>query len=156
LTYNEGWNAFWADSAMSHGELYGAGNQLVANNYPPLSFDIVGALGRLIGDNVIAGRLVSLASLLVVIAAAFLWLRAVGPAWQIAMSGVAFLLAAFAFFVSRYVAMDDPQMLAHAFMLTAVVALWRGNFSSASVIIAAALMLMGGFTKHLLIPLPLA
>src|SRR5262249_15143686 len=36
------------------------------------------------------------------------------------------------------------------------VVLWRGNFSVAAVILAAALMLMGGFTKHLLIPLPLA
>lgn len=156
LTYNEGWNAFWADAAMSHRELYGADNQLVSNNYPPLSFDLVGAIGRIIGDNVIAGRLVSLASLFVMLAASYVWLRAVGMQRQVALVGTAFLLAVFAFFGSKYVAMNDPQMLAHAFMLLGAVALWRGNFSVASVILAAVLMLMGGFTKHLLLPLPLA
>jgi len=156
LTYNEGWNAFWADAAMSHGALYGASNPLVANNYPPLSFDLIAAVGHIVGDNVIAGRLVSLASLLVLTAAAYLWLRAAGPTRQMALAGAALLLGGFAFFGSRYVAMDDPQMLAHAFMLTAAVVLWRGDFSVKAVLLAATLMMMGGFTKHLLIPLPLA
>jgi hypothetical protein len=68
LSYNEGWNAFWADAAMNHRALYGSANPLVANNYPPLSFDLIGAVGRFVGDNVIAGRLVSLISLCLVIA----------------------------------------------------------------------------------------
>lgn len=156
LTYNEGWNAFWADAALSRGALYGAHNPLIANNYPPLSFDLIGALGRVVGDNVIAGRLVSLASLLVASAAVYLWLRAAGTTRQIALAGAAFLLAGFAFFGSRYVAMDDPQMLAHAFMLAAIVVLWSCDFGATAIVLGAALMLMGGFTKHLLIPLPLA
>jgi len=156
LTYNEGWNAFWADAAMSHRALYGAPNELISNNYPPLSFDLVGIMGRLIGDNVIAGRLVSLASLLVLIASSYWWLRMVGTTRRLALAGAALLLAVFAFYGGKYVAMDDPQMLAHAFMLGAVLILWRGDFSALSVVLAATLMLMGGFTKHLLIPLPLA
>ncbi len=40
--YNEGWNAFWAQ-ATTHGQaLYASAESLVSNNYPPLSFFIVG------------------------------------------------------------------------------------------------------------------
>ena len=52
--------------------------------------------------------------------------------------------------------MNDPQMLAHAFMMVGLVALWRGAFDHAVVATCALLLLLGGFTKHLLIPLPAA
>jgi hypothetical protein len=55
-----------------------------------------------------------------------------------------------------YVGINDPQMLAHAFMLCGLAVLWRFDFSIAAVVAAAVLMLLGGFTKHLLIPLPVA
>jgi hypothetical protein len=64
--YNEGWNAFFALKAMRMENLYSSPGTLVQNNYPPLSFYIVGLIGTLIGDQVIAGRLVSLASMLIV------------------------------------------------------------------------------------------
>ena len=43
---NEGWNAYHADTAMRGGSLYPPPDGLVANNYPPLSFYIVGALAQ--------------------------------------------------------------------------------------------------------------
>ena len=155
-TYNEGWNAFWADTAMRHGQLYGPAESLVSNNYPPLSFQIVGLLGHVVGDNVIAGRIVSLLSLTVVTGAAYLWLRATGSARQIAFAGATLCLVTFAFYGTNYVAMNDPQLLAHAFMLSALVVMWRWKFSMPATIAGAALMLLGGFTKHLLLPVPLA
>src|SRR4029077_12084467 len=45
--------------------------------------------------------------------------------------------------------------LAHAIMMTGLFVLWRGNLTTSSVVAAAGLMLCAGFTKHLLIPLPL-
>ena len=57
---NEGWNAYHADAAMRGAQLYPPPDGLVANNYPPLSFYIIGAIGRLIGDPILAGRLLSL------------------------------------------------------------------------------------------------
>ena len=155
-SYNEGWNAFWADAAARSGSLYVSADSLVSNNYPPLSFHLVGLIGRFTGDNVIAGRLVSLASFVVMIFAAYLLLRAAGVARQTALAGAAILLATFAYYGDNYVAMNDPQMLAHALMLTAVVVLWRFDFSTTAIVAGAALMLLGGFTKHLLIPLPVA
>src|SRR5215469_15196231 len=57
---NEGWNAYFADAAMGKMPLYPSSAQLITNNYPPLSFYVVGLAGRLIGDAVLAGRLLSL------------------------------------------------------------------------------------------------
>src|SRR5215472_15267788 len=62
LDPNEGWNAYRAAAAMSGAPLYPPADALFFNNYPPLSFYLVGAFGRLVGDNIVAGRIVSLAS----------------------------------------------------------------------------------------------
>jgi len=154
--YNEGWNAFWAEAASRGGALYVAPDSPIANNYPPLSFHLVGLIGRVIGDNVIAGRLVSLASLGVILGAAYLFLHATGLARRIALAGAVILCVTFAFFGQTYVAVNDPQMLAHAFMLSGLALLFAFDFSRSAVIAGAVLILLGGFTKHLLIPLPIA
>jgi hypothetical protein len=154
--YNEGWNAYWADAVTRGASLYVSADSLITNNYPPVSFLFGSALGRVIGDNIIAGRLISLTSFAVIIGATYLWLRATGSSRRIGLAGALILLVAFTAFGNNYVAMNDPQMLAHAFMLTALVVLWRFEFSRTAVIVAATLMLLGGFTKHLLIPLPVA
>jgi hypothetical protein len=156
LNYNEGWNAYWAGAATHGGALYTSAESLVSNNYPPLSFFIVGRIGDLLGDNIMAGRLVSLASLVVLTVAACLWLRATGTLRIVALAGGAMILAGFSFYGLSYVAMSDPQMLAHAFMLCGLAVLWRFDFSKPALVAAAVLMLLGGFTKHLLIPLPMA
>jgi uncharacterized membrane protein len=154
--YNEGWNAFWAEAATHGNPLYVAPDSPIANNYPPLSFHLVGLIGRAIGDNVIAGRLVSLASFVVILGAAYLFLRETGSARRIALAGAVILCVTFAFFGQTYVAVNDPQMLAHAFMLAGLSVLFGFNFSRSAVIAGAVLVLLGGFTKHLLIPLPIA
>ena len=75
---------------------------------------------------------------------------------RIAVLGAA-VLAAFAVTYARpYAAMDDPQWLAHAFMTSGAVIVWRGNASQRALALGALLMLLGGWTKHLLIPLPIA
>jgi hypothetical protein len=155
--YNEGWNAFWADAAAAAGGiLYTSRESLLTNNYPPVSFHIVGRIGQFVGDNVIAGRLVALASFAVLIVAAFVWLRAVGTNRLVAIAGGAMLAAVFCHTAQGYIAMNDPQMLAHAFMLCGIAVLWHFDFRRPAVIAGALLVLLGGFTKHLLIPVPLA
>src|ERR1700685_253844 len=69
LDPNEGWNAFFAQIAMRGGEMYpGPAGSPILDNYPPLSFYIVGLVGRVVGDNIFAGRAVSLISMLIVAA----------------------------------------------------------------------------------------
>ncbi len=58
LDPNEGWNAAHALRAMAGQPLYPPPGALLVNNYPPLSFYVVGALGRISGDTIMAGRLV--------------------------------------------------------------------------------------------------
>ncbi len=66
---NEGWNAYFADAAMGKMPLYPSADQLITNNYPPLSFYVVGLVGRLVGDPVLAGRLLSLIAVVAIAAA---------------------------------------------------------------------------------------
>ncbi len=79
-SYDEGWNAYHAAAAIGGGTLYPPRSALISDNYPPLSFYVVGALGHLVGDNIIAGRFIALASLLVVAGNVFFVLRALGEA----------------------------------------------------------------------------
>src|SRR5260370_38331844 len=56
---NEGWNAFQAARAIGTGPLYSVPQALTGNNYPPLSFYLVGWAGGLLGGPIGAGRVFS-------------------------------------------------------------------------------------------------
>jgi hypothetical protein len=154
--YNEGWNAYWAEVAWSGGSLYPALDSPVSNNYPPVSFYIVGGLGSLLGDNIIAGRLVALVSLIVIAFDLFVWLRVCEVHRAVAAFGAVLFLAAFAQYAPAYIAMNDPQLLAHAIVVTSAMLLWRFDFGRNALLAAAVLMVVGGMVKHLLIALPVA
>jgi hypothetical protein len=156
LDPNEGWNAFFSQTALAGGNLYPGGASLITNNYPPLSFYVVGLVGLMTGDNIFAGRLVALISMLVVAANLYYWLRASGSASRFALLGAAVFLAFAVTYGGEYVAIDDPQWLAHAIMTTGLVVLWRGKTSTRAIIAASILMVAAGLTKHLLIPVPIA
>jgi len=78
IEINEGWNAYFADAAMGKMPLYPSADQLITNNYPPLSFYIVGLLGRFVGDPVLAGRLLSLLAMVAIATAIVLSVRRLG------------------------------------------------------------------------------
>src|SRR6185312_9316077 len=111
--YNEGWNAYHAVAAMTGGTLYPHAPSLMVNNYPPLSFFIVGAVGRLVGDMIVAGRVVSLVSALVAGWAVFAIARRMGIAAMLALFAALLFLAKL-LAASAYIGIDDPQMLGHA------------------------------------------
>src|SRR5437762_810218 len=70
LDANEGWNAYHAVAAFGGG-LYPRQPQFFFNNYPPLSFYLVGAAGRWIGDPIVAGRLVASFAFAMLVAIAY-------------------------------------------------------------------------------------
>ncbi len=158
INYNEGWNAYQADRAMSGRALYPPVDSLLSNNYPPLSFFVVGMAGRVVGDNVLAGRFVALASFLAVGLAIFLVGMATTRSWAGALFGaLVFGVYALTHF-SDYIGMDDPQWMAHALATAGLgLLLWRGDRTSqvsgfgAGVVMALALLV-----KHTLIALPAA
>ncbi|NPD67617.1 hypothetical protein HN018_18400 [Lichenicola cladoniae] len=171
INYNEGWNAGFDTRAVipGSGPLYPGAGSFVFNNYPPLGFFIVGAAGRfLFGDMIIAGRVVSLLALLAAAGCMGLSIRRLGGTTRSAIAASLLLMLFACSFYRTYVAMDDPQWLAHAMMLASLAVLLRGgtltgaepgalSLSRTSQVAAAALLMVaGGFVKHNLVALPLS
>jgi hypothetical protein len=168
INYNEGWNALFDTRAVvpGAGPLYPPADSFVFNNYPPLGFYLVGALGRFVfGDMILAGRVQALISLLSAAALTGLCVRFLGGARRAALAAGLFLLLNMATWFRTYIAMDDPQWLAQAIMLGGLAVLLRnggllrltgGRLPFLAIAGAALLMVAGGFVKHNLIALPLA
>ena len=154
--FNEGWNAYWAMAAASGGQLYPAMTALTSNNYPPVSFFVLGFLGHAPADPILAGRVLAFASLLLVTINVVIWLLRNGVRTSLSLlSGAAFIITMDAV-APGYVAQNDPQWFAHALMTTGMLILWRQPHSSARLASAATLITLGGWVKQLLIPLPIA
>jgi len=155
LDPNEGWNAYHAAAAMSGAPLYPSPPSLMVNNYPPLSFYIVGLFGLLAGDNIVAGRLVSLLAFFAICGLIFVIARAMGAGRRESTFG-ALLFAATLLLGSDYVGMNDPQLLGEAVSLSAVLVLVKAPRDAARVAAAASLFVVAGFIKHNLVVMPLA
>ena len=156
LNPNEGWNALHTEAWLAGRALYLGPAGPVLNNYPPLSFAIVALLGRLTGDLIVAGRILSVVSLVVV--AAFSGVLSCMLTGARAAGWFAGLLFLTTFLVgyTDYVAMNDPQLLSLALSTLGLWALLRHWNSPAALIGAMVLMLLAGLTKHNMIALPIA
>ena len=158
---NEGWNAFQALRALGAGPLYPPPGSLTGNNYPPLSFFIVGWAGRMTGDVIIAGRLIALVSMLIVAGCVFTAIGLIDARSRIgSVIGTLIFLGFNATIFRSYLAMNDPQWLGHALMTMGMVLLLARNkdepLEAGRIVIAALLVLSGGFVKHNLVAFPLA
>ena len=153
--YNEGWNVYNIQHFFAPGPVYD-NNWWRVNNYPPVSFLLVGGLDRFVGDLLLSGRLVALLSF-----------AAIGPlaALAVAQRGgnrTETLLAGgcalgFCYLAAPgWVAADDPQTLAEAIMLGGLVAYLAGPAGRARLSATAALVMLAGFTKHSLVAIPIA
>jgi hypothetical protein len=156
LDPNEGWNAYFGKIALEGGTLYPPATSLISNNYPPLSFYVVGGVGHLLGDNIIAGRIIALLSLLFVAWGIYYTLRQAGCIARTAALGAVTFLAYAVTYGRDYVAMNDPQWLAHATMIAGLAVLWSGKPTTRTLLVSSILMIAGGWIKHLLLPLPVA
>jgi len=168
LNYNEGWNAIFDRRAVTPGTgpLYPPTDSFVFNNYPPLGFYLVGALGRFVfGDMIVAGRVVALLSLLSAAALTGVCVRYLGGGLRGALAAGLLLPLYICCYFRKYVAVDDPQWLAHAIMLGGLAVLLRrggmnrlraGDLPLTKLVWAALLMVVAEFIKHNLVALPLA
>jgi hypothetical protein len=161
LDVNEGWNAAHAMWAFGAGPLYPPPGGLIGNNYPPLSFAIVGGFGLLLGDPIVAGRIIALVALFVVAGGVFAAVRRFSPDNVVPAAIGALLFLGFNATLFRpYVAMNDPQWLGHAFMLPGFLCLIPRSVHGAPdrmrVVAAALLIVIGGLVKQNLVALPLA
>lgn len=153
LDPNEGWNAYHTAALMSGKALYPAPSAYLVNNYPPLSFYIVGAAGWLAGDNIFAGRIVSFSALGFIVAALAAIARRMGASREASLfPGLSFTAGLVLF--TDYAGMDDPQMLAHAVALGGLWVLLTPPRTTRRIALAAFLFVISLFVKHNIVALP--
>ena len=152
---NEGWNAYFADAAMGKMPLYPSTDQLITNNYPPLSFYIVGLVGRFIGDPVLAGRLLSLVAVVAIAMAIALSVRRLGGSGVAARISGAFFVAMMSRFFMPYVGMNEPQLFAEAIMAFGFLWFLIARSNDRGYVGPVLVMALAGFVKHNIIAMPL-
>ena len=152
---NEGWNAYYQLRAIAGQSLYRLESPLFFNNYPPLSFYLVGALAALIGDPMLAGRAVSLAALLVIAGSTGAIVRSAGGSRTDSRLAVATCIGLFAVFATDYLGMNDPQLLGQAFVVAGLAVHLGGSGSARRGAVVALLFAIGVLTKHNLVVVPL-
>jgi hypothetical protein len=154
--YNEGWNAYHIMAASQNpAALYPPRESLFGNNYPPLSFFLAGALAKLTGDAIIAGRIMSFACVIgtgLLLAAAA---RAVGCSVRNA-SLAALLFWAAPWVIVRFTAMNDPELLGNFLDAVALLLILTGPRDLWHVALSALFLTLAEFVKPLYVTLPLA
>ena len=154
--FNDGWNAYAAERAFGEGPLYPKPSSLVTNNYPPLSYYIVGGLGLLLGDQIVAGRAVSVASLgIVALLLGGIVLRTTGSLLLAAWAAAVFL-GFVAIRYPAYLVINDPQWLANACMTGGLLVFLSGPPRTGRLVAALSLLVAGGLVKHNPLGVPLA
>ncbi|MCF7729959.1 MAG: glycosyltransferase family 39 protein [Chthoniobacterales bacterium] len=162
INSNEGWNAFFGDAAMGKMQLYPSPDELITNNYPPLSFYIVGSLGKILGDTILAGRLLSLLAIGVIsifiaqiIKKLSITSGKLASSLQGRLIGVTYFIGTLTIFFKWYVGANDPQLLAQAIMIIGFSLFIKAMEQERNYWIAIFVMVIAGFFKHNIITMPL-
>jgi hypothetical protein len=155
LDGGEGWNAYFAAAAVSGGQLYPDQNSYMVNNYPPLSFYLVGGVGTLLGDDIFAGRIISVLAFLVLVGAVWLAAHQMNCGNRTA-SFAAVLFGSYMIVFSDHVGINQPQLLGQACSMSGMIPLLREPRSRRAIFLAALLLSVAFFVKHNLIVLPIA
>jgi hypothetical protein len=153
--YNEGWNIYNTLRLIHHEVVYDSDLWRV-NNYPIGSFLIVAGVNALVGNLLLAGRIVAALSFVAIGVLAAAATRGFGGDRIDALFGGA-CAAGFCYLVApSWIAVDDPQTLAEAIMLGALVSYLGGGQSRVVLLRTALLVALGVFVKHNVVAIPLA
>ncbi len=155
IAQNEGWNAYHADAAMGAAPLYPPTDTLIVNNYPPLSFYVVGGLAQVFGDALYVGRVLSLIAVVGLGGLIAAVIRQLGAGGAGAAVGGLWFVAVMARSFTRFVGMNDPQLVGHALMMGALVWLMAREARGKSVVPPVLAMAAAGFYKHNIVAVPL-
>lgn len=145
--YNEGWNAYRQWMAFAGEPLYGTRSAFWTTNYPFLSFHIVGLLGGVQGNMVLAGREICFAGLVAVAGlAGGIVYDAAGSRRGAIFAGLLLFTGLGAFHGSSR-AVDDPELLSAAFATGGLFAYMRTPRSLSWTVLAAVASCFSLFTK---------
>jgi hypothetical protein len=151
---NEAWNAYHADAAASGGTLYPSPDTLIVNNYPPLSFYVLGYLGKIFGDPLYVGRALSLIATLVLGGLIARVVRQLGAGGAAAAIAGLWFIAIMARSFGHYVGMNDPQLAGELMMVAALSWFVARDQAGKSAELPILLMVLAGFWKHNIIAVP--
>lgn len=155
IMYNEGWVVYHAQDIAEKRPLYGQISEYNIVNYPPLSFYVIHAAAGLTGNPLYAGRAVSALSLLATSILLGGVVFAASRSWPAALLGTLLALVFIARYAPDYIGSNDPQLLAHAVQMAAVLLFVRAS-SSRVAAVSAALVATALFIKHSLFAFPVA
>ena len=155
IAQNEGWNAYHADAAMGAAPLYPATDTLIVNNYPPLSFYVVGEIAKATGiDALYVGRVMSLIAVVALGALIAKVISQLGGGRAGAALGGVWYVAVMARSFTRFVGMNDPQLVGHALMVAALAWFLARDMRKQSAVPPFLAMAAIGFYKHNIIAVP--
>ena len=154
--YNEGWNAYRQWMTVEGQPLYGSHPALWTTNYPFLSFHIIGILGAVKGNMVLAGRIVCFASLIATSVLAGGIVRGATGSRPGALYAGLCLFAWLASFNGVGRASNDPELLSVAFAIFGLFAYLKAPGRIFWPALAAIAFAVSLFTKHDLLALPLS
>ncbi|MGE0753139.1 MAG: hypothetical protein AB7K64_21420 [Variibacter sp.] len=152
---NEGWNAYHQDAAVHGGTLYPPAAALVLNNYPPLSFYVVGWLGSFFGNSLFAGRAVSVIALFATAMATGAVVRQLGGSRSSSILGGLCFIAVMAAAFHRFIGANEPQLFAELLMVSALAWFLSRVKHGRAPEPALLLMVLAGFFKHNLVAIPI-
>jgi len=153
IDVNEAWNGWQAERWLSGAPLYPEARALIINNYPPLSFYIVGLVRPFFENAIIAGRFLSIAAVFLIATAIYLCARQLAVGRLAASLGAVWFIATMTRFFSEYAGMNDPNLLALAVMASGFVVFLRST-SRQSLYMAFSLMMLAGLIKHNIVAIP--
>lgn len=156
ITDNEGFNAYLADLAIHKGVIYYPPDGLFTNNYPPLSFFLIGAISELVGDTLFSGRIVAWVGFITLAGTIIAILRQVRCDRIAACFAALLFLGYMTIHYDNYIGMDDPQLFAHSLIVLGVWVYIRYEGKFLAPVGAALLITAGLFVKHNIIALPLS
>lgn len=151
IWFTESWNAFHQDAAAAGLPLYPGADSLIVNNYPPLSFYAIGGLGRLFGDSLYVGRVLSFVGLAALAVEIVLAVRILAGSILAGAIGALWFVALMAHNASLYVGANDPQIVGQAIMGAGFV--WFLARPDRP-LLPLLLMVAAGFWKHNIIAMP--
>ncbi len=156
INYNEGWNAY-AQQAASHGvRIFSQPPGLTYFNYPPVSFHLVGLVGRLAGDMTAAGRWISLLAFFgLAMLTGLTVVRLTGSRRCAGFSALALVIFIAALKPDR-IGMNDPHLLAMVFSVFGFYAYVRAPESTLWLRISAVAFAVALFTKQSMVVFPAA
>ncbi len=155
ITYNEGWTVYHSDAVSKGKQIYDTKDPFTPVVYPPLFFYLEGLIGKLLGNFLMIGRILSFLGLICTSILAALIVRRFSRNVIGSIFAGIFFCGSVAAIASQYVAMNDAQLFAHVLSAAGMSSYLRSRKDSslwpAALLITAAL-----FTKHNLIAVPAA